>query len=93
MITNKNFESNARRLARYIVKHCNDADVLLTGIIVIDVSESLFSDFKKDYEKEVNKHLDNKGVKVIYGRTSREDGCSLVFGLEYDDVDAETEDW
>jgi hypothetical protein len=96
MIAHKDFESNCKRLAKHIVKHSIDIDVITSGIIVIDVSKALVDDFntnRKGYEKEINKHLENKGGKILNGRTRNEDGWILAFNIEYDEVDAETEDW
>jgi hypothetical protein len=96
MIAHKDFESNCKRLAKHIVKHNIDLDVLGSGVIVIDVSKALVDDFnanKKGYEKEINKHLEGKGGKILNGRTRNEEGWILAFNIEYDEVDAETEDW
>lgn len=41
---------------------------------------------KKNYEKEINKHLENKGVKISNGMTSMTEGLSLTFDVDYDDV-------
>lgn len=96
MIAHRNFESNCKRIAKHIVKHSIDLDVLGSGVIVIDVSKSFVDNFntnKNDYEKEINKLLENKGGKISNGRTGNEEGWILVFNIEFDDVDAETEDW
>ena len=96
MIAHRNFESNCKRIAKHIIKHSIDLDVLGSGVIVIDVSKSLVDDFntnKNDYEKEINKLLENKGGKILNGRTGNEEGWILAFNIEFDDVDAETEDW
>ena len=95
-INHLNFESNCKRLAKHIVKHSIDIDVVTSGIIVIDVSKALVDDFntnRNGYEKEINKHLENKGGKILNGRTRNEEGWILVFNIECDEVDAETEDW
>lgn len=97
MISHKNFESNCKRIAKHIVKCSYDLndDVMAFGRIVIDVSRPLFDDFeanKKSYEKEINKHLENKGVKISNGMTSMTEGLSLTFDVDYNDVDPEVED-
>lgn len=96
MIVHKNFESNCNRIAKYIVKHSIDVEVLGSGVIIIDVSKSLVDDFngkEKEYEKEINKYLEKKGGKILNGRARNEEGWYLAYNIEFDEVDAETEDW
>ena len=95
MIKNINFESNCKRLVKYINKHCADVDVLISGRFVIKVSETLrheFDDNRKKYVKEINKLIDwgsiSKGIA-----TFDEFGQYLVLDVEYDDIDEEMEDW
>jgi len=97
MITHKKFESNCKRLAKYIVKHSIDVEVVTSGVINIDASKSLVDDFesnKNGYENEINKYLEKKGGKILKGRSNYSyNGWYLTFNIEYDEVDAETEDW
>lgn len=95
MIKNIDFESNCKRLVKYINKHSSDIDVVTSGSISIKVSESLrheFDDNSKKYENEINKLIDwgsvSKGIT-----TFDEFGEYLVLDVEYDDVDEEMEDW
>lgn len=97
MISNINFESNCKRIAKDIQKECNNpsSDAVCLGRIDVIVSESLIDDFnnvgKDKYVKEINKHL--KGCQVTYNTHGYGGGWFIVFDVEFDDVDAETEDW
>lgn len=95
MIVHKDFESNCKRIAKAIRRGCTDSEVLLMGRICLPASTKLIEDFKsvgkKKYTKEINKHL--KGLRVISGKIGFFDKTLLVFDIEFDDVDPETEDW
>jgi hypothetical protein len=95
MISHKDLESNCKRIAKAIRKGCTDSEVLLMGRICLTASTKLLEDFKtvgkKKYIKEINKHL--KGLRITSGDIGFFDKSLLVFDIEFDEVDPETEDW
>lgn len=97
MIAHKNFESNCKRIAKAIMKDCDDttSDAIFYGVTSVDVSSTLIKDFKrvgaKDYIKGINKYL--KGCSVKHNTTGTYSPWFISFYIEFDDVDPETEDW
>lgn len=97
MIAHRNFESNCKRIAKEIQSECNNptSDAICLGSTEVIVSKSLIHDFnhegKDKYIKEINKHL--KGCKVCFKTLGYGHGWFIIFDIEFDDVDAEVEDW
>lgn len=100
MIAHKDFKSNCKRIAKYIMKQSENPqseqfqDMICFGNVIVDVSANLIDDFnavgKAKYVKEINKNL--KGCCVKYkncGFAQR----YIKFDIEFDDNDPETEDW
>lgn len=100
MIAHKEFESNCKRIAKYIMKQARNPQseqfegMIDFGAVIVYVSEKLIGDFntvgKAKYEKEINKHL--KGCSVKYN-THGYPNWYIKFDIEFDDVDPEMEDW
>ena len=97
MIKNISIESNCKRIAKDIMKQCKDPEEILDiaafGKVFVTVSDGLISDFKenkKAYIKNINKGL--KDCSISNGRVGV-DKDTIVFDIEFDDVDAEMEDW
>ncbi len=100
MIAHKDFTSNCKRIAKYIMKQSGDSlseqfeDMICYGNVVIDVSANLMDDFnavgKAKYVKEINKNL--KGCSVEYSECGYPQRY-IKFNIEFDDDDPETEDW
>lgn len=97
MIKNISTESNCKRIAKDIMKQCKDTEKLLDitafGSVCVTVSEGIISDFeanKKTYTKLINKAI--KDCSISNGRVGMEKN-TIVFDIEFDDVDAEFEDW
>ena len=97
MISHKNFESDCKRIAGYIMKLARNPlddqfdDMILFGKVTVDVSISLIDELKKDrkkWEREINKYLKACCIKI-----DSVDEYYIRFNIEFDDVDAETEDW
>lgn len=97
MISNVNFESNCKRIAKEIQVECNNptSDAVCLGSTEVIVSKSLIHDFNttgtKNYISGINKYL--KACKVTYKTHGYGHGWFIVFNVEFDDVDAEVEDW
>ena len=89
MISNINFESNCKRIAKNIQKVCNNpsSDAVCLGRTDVVVSESLIVDLnhvgKDKYTKEINKHL--KGCQVSYYTHGYGHGWFIVFNVEFDE--------
>lgn len=83
MINNINFESNCKRIAKYINDNVVEPEVVMTGNIFVWISAQLLDDFnavgEKAYEKEVNKHLKDFKVKYVTKGLSR--GWYLKFQI------------
>lgn len=100
MIAHKDFESNCKRIAKYIMKQATNtrseqfATMVDFGVVIVYVSSALIDDFnttgKKKYEKEINNNL--KGCSVKY-QTHGFPNWFIKFEIEFDDVDPEVEDW
>lgn len=100
MIAHKDYESNSKRIAKYIMKQARNPQseqfegMIDFGVVIVHVSEKLIGDFiavgKAKYQKEINKHL--KGCSVKYDSYSYAHRC-IRFNIEFDDVDPEMEDW
>lgn len=100
MVIHRNFESDCKRIAKEIMKHADDiyGDAIAYGVITIEVSLGLIRAFNhdryahvKEWEKEINKNL--KGCKVTYNDLYKRGLWFIKFNIEFDEVDAETEDW
>ncbi len=104
MIVHKDFGSDCKRIAKYIMKVAKNSlddqfdDMILFGKITVSVSKSLMVELNKDnckhhkqWAKEINKNL--KGCSVSISSVETYDECFICFKIEFDDVDAETEDW
>lgn len=104
MITHKDFESDCKRIAKYIMQQATNTqseqfeDMMVFGSVVVDVSPALIKAFNankyKDvprWEREINKHL--KGCSVKYNTLGYHPNWYIKFDIEFDDVDAETDDW
>ncbi len=97
MVAHKDFESNCKRIAKQIMKDCQDptSDAIFLGTTSVDVSSSLIDDFNKvgakSYIKGINKYL--SGCSVTFKTIGTDDNWCLCFNVEFDDVDAEFEDW
>lgn len=83
MINNVNFQSNCKRIARYIKSNITESEVVMSGNIFVWVSAQLLDDFnavgEKAYEKEVNKHLKDFKAKYVTKGLSR--GWYLKFQI------------
>ena len=104
MIAHKDFESDCKRIAKEIMKIVSDPsndqfddaicfgrlDVYISLPLVIDVNKERYK-YKKKWEKEINKHL--KGCSITLNGVGTGRGWFISFNIEFDDVDAETEDW
>ncbi len=100
MIKHIEFKSDCKRIAKEIQRQANDptSDAVCLGSVELIVSGTLLVMFKsdkgkhiKEWVKEINKHL--KACKVSYKTHGYDDYCFIIFNVEYDEVDAETEDW
>jgi len=104
MIAHKNFESDCKRIAKTIMKIASDPsddkfdDMICYGKVTVNVSSSLVEELNKDkwkhhkeWQKEINKNLDGCSVSIDSVGTSGE--CFICLSVEFDDVDAEFEDW
>lgn len=100
MIKHINFESDCRRIAKEIQEQANDptSDAVCLGSVEAIVSQELIHSFftekgkhVKEWEKEINKHL--KACSIKYKTHGYGHGWFIVFDIEYDDVDGETEEW
>lgn len=100
MIKHIEFTSDCKRIAKDIMKQADDiyGDAIAYGVVTVEVSLSLVRAFNHDryahvneWEKEINKNL--KGCKVTYNDLHKRGLWVITFNIEYDDVDAETEDW
>lgn len=107
MIRHTNFESDCKRIAQYIMKQAKNPsseqfnDMVDFGQCEVIVSKGLLDAFNVDrddkkkkankWAKEINKHL--KGCSVTYKTVGYGHGWFIIFDIEFDDVDAETEDW
>ena len=99
-INNVNLESDCKRIAKTIMKIASDPsddkfdDMISFGKVDVVVSGSLLKAFntqRKEYIKEINKNL--KGCSVSYNTHGYGYGRFILFNIEFDDVDCETEDW
>lgn len=103
MVTHKDFESDCKRIAKYIMQQATNPsseqfdDMINFGSVIVDVSSTLVKAFNankyKDvpkWEREINKHL--QGCSVRYN-TLGYPNWFIKFDIEFDDVDAEVEDW
>lgn len=107
MIIHRDFESNCKRIARYVMKQGGNPqseqfdDMIDLGRISVDVSKPFFEWFNaeirgnrkmlKKFNAEINKHL--KGCSVKWYSIGEYETMYLVFDVEFDDVDPEFEDW
>ena len=104
MIAHKNFESDCKRIAKTIMKIASDPsddkfdDMICYGKVTVEVSKSVITELNKDrwkhhkeWEKEINHNL--KGCSISIDTTGYCGYCYVSFSIEFDDVDAETEDW
>lgn len=104
MIVHKDLESDCKRIAEFIMKVAKDPlneqfdDMISFGKITVDVSKSLITELNKDrwkhhkeWEKQINNNL--KGCSISIDTTGYCGYCYISFFIEFDDVDAETEDW
>ena len=86
MLSNKNLESNCKRIAKYIKVHSIDPEVVMSGKISMMASEALVDDFndnKKDYLSLINHHM--KGGKVLDGSIYTTGYWFLKFKLKFDE--------
>lgn len=96
MVIHKGFESDCKRIAREIQQEANNptSDAVCYGTTEVIVSRQLMRHFachKGQWVEEINKYL--KGCKVKYETNGYGHGFFIVFNIEFDEVDAETEDW
>ena len=104
MIVHRNLESDCKRIAKEIMKIASDPsndqfdDMICLGKVTVNVSSSLVTvlnedrwKHRKEWEKEINKNLKGCSVSIDSVGTSGE--CFICFSVEFDDADAETEDW
>ena len=99
-INHTSLESDCKRIAKEIMSIASNPsneqfdDMISFGKIDIVVSVSLLKAFntqRKEYIKEINKSL--KGCSVSYNTHGYGHGWFILFNIEFDDVDCETEDW
>ena len=83
MVNNINFESNCKRIAKYIKSNITEPEVVMSGNIFVWVSSTLLDDFnavgEKAYTKEINKHLKDFRVRYVTKGLSR--GWYLKFRI------------
>ena len=99
-INHVNLESDSKRIAKEIMAIASDPsnkqfdDMISFGKVDVVVSGSLLKAFntqRKEYIKEINKNL--KGCSVKLDTVGYGHGFFILFKIEFDDVDCETEDW
>lgn len=104
MIAYTNFENTCKRIAKYIMKESSNTsseqfdDMIVYGQITVEVSKSLIGEFNtckgKNIPKwvnQINKNLNGCSVKfktLGYGM-----GWFIIYYIDFDDDDAEFEDW
>lgn len=74
------------------------SDAITFGVTEVIVSQSLVAEFFKEKGKNVKKWINeiNKNLKecsVKYKTHGYGHGSYIIFYIEFDDVDCETEDW
>lgn len=85
MIAHKDFESDCKRIAKYIMQR-----TAFSKDVVVVVSKTLLADFAKDcrlnkannYLEEINKHL--KGCSAKYLKHGVGAGWFITFEIEFD---------
>ena len=107
MLAHRDFESNCKRIARYVMKQASNpaseefSDMICLGRFSITVSEPFVkwfnAEIKRDkkmlrkFNGEINRHL--KGCSVQWDTIGKDERWLLVFYIEFDDPDPEFEDW
>ena len=98
MIKHIEFTSDCKRIAKEIMNAIigkpSDAHMISDDKFEVIVSVSLLKAFNsqdKEYIKEINKYL--KGCSVKLDTVGYGHGWFILFNIEFDDVDCETEDW
>lgn len=99
MVTHKDLESDCKRIAREIMKDANNpvGDAACFGTVIVCVSKALamaYAADKKAYVRKINKYIKGCSIKSRITNNYFENGeYNIAFDVEFDEVDAETEDW